>query len=120
VLYIGGQLATDGVRRSTDEQVAVARDELRACLPWLDFSTAELSTLRIDRAEPLQQAGLKPDQAFVGEADGFIQAWPTKLTLAPDLADRVLALLPPPVGGDAPDLSLPRPPPGQAPWERGS
>lgn len=116
VLYIGGQLATDGVERSVDEQIAVARRELDACLPWIRFEGASFSTLRIDRAEPLQGTGLKPDQAYAAASDGFIQAWPTKLTLAPDLADRVLALLPPPAGGTAPDLPLPRPPLGRSPW----
>ncbi len=116
VLYIGGQLATDGVNRSVDEQVTFARRELSDCLPWLNFADARFSTLRIDRAEPKQASGLKPDQAFVAEHQSFVQAWPTKLTLAPDLADRVLALLPPPQGGDVPRLSLPRPSLGRAPW----
>ena len=118
VLYLGGQLATDGVARDAEQQVGVARRELRACVPWLDFSDAGFSTLRIDRAEPLQAGGIKPDQAFVAEHDGFIQAWPTKLTLAPDLADRVLDLLPPPRRGALPELPLPRPVAGRCPWDR--
>lgn len=116
VLYIGGQLATDGIDRSVEEQIAEARRELAECLPWIRFDDASFSTLRIDRAEPLQGTGLKPDQAFAAASDGFIQAWPTKLTLAPDLADRVLALLPSPRGGSVPELPLPRPPLGRSPW----
>ncbi|MBM4204878.1 MAG: FAD-dependent oxidoreductase [Gammaproteobacteria bacterium] len=118
VLYVGGQIATDGVTRSTEEQIAFARRELAQCLPWLRFEDARFETLRIDRAEPQQASGLRPDQAFVTESDHFIQAWPTKLTLAPDLADRVLALLPPPVPQSSEVIRLPLPTPalGQSPW----
>jgi hypothetical protein len=52
--------------------------------------------VRIDRAEPKQKGLVKPDQAFAAVADGcanLIVAWPTKLTLAPDMADAVEAIL---------------------------
>ncbi|MCP5180967.1 MAG: FAD-dependent oxidoreductase [Pseudomonadales bacterium] len=118
VLYLGGQLASDGVARSNAEQIAIARQELVACLPWLDFGEVHIDTLRIDRAEPRQAAGLRPDQAFVHASGPLLQCWPTKLTLVPDLADRVLQQLPPAIGGDAPALSLPTPPFGAPPWTR--
>ncbi len=116
ILYLGGQLATSGVNRSVDEQIDFTRRELADCLPWIDTKDARISTLRIDRAEPLQTAGTRPDQAFVEQQGAWLQAWPTKLTLTPDLGDRVLALLPPPKGGEAPTLDLPKPALGRPPW----
>jgi glycine/D-amino acid oxidase-like deaminating enzyme len=91
--YLGGQLATDGVARSVDAQIASARALLGECLPWLDFSGARFDTLRIDRAEPHQPDGRRPDQAFAMRASNVLCCWPTKLSLVPDLADRVLELL---------------------------
>jgi glycerol-3-phosphate dehydrogenase len=91
--YLGGAIATDGIDRSEAEQIDHARRELERCAPWLDWQRAGFDTLRIDRAEPAQAGGLRPDQAFVSAAEGCLVCWPTKLSLAPDLADRVAAHL---------------------------
>lgn len=99
--YLGGAIATDGVERTRDAQIDFARSELAELTPWVDLSRAHFSTLRIDRAEPLQPRGGRPDEAFVHERGGVITAWPTKLSLAPHLGDRVLALLGSPDAGSA-------------------
>jgi glycine/D-amino acid oxidase-like deaminating enzyme len=96
--YLGGQIATDGVGMDRNALVAHARRELRACLPWRDWSRADIETLAIDRAEPLHSNGKRPDEAFAtgtGPGGRCIVVWPTKLSLAPDLGDRVLRLLAP-------------------------
>lgn len=98
VWYVGGLIAETGIERSDDAQIDYARSELAFCVPWLDWTGAEYATLDIDRAEPFQQTGLKPDEAFVQQKDNFMQCFPIKLTLAPDLGDRVLERLPPPSG----------------------
>jgi len=116
VLYLGGQLATSGVNRSVTEQIEYTRSELAECLPWFNIRESHIRTLRVDRAEPLQIAGIRPDQAFVEREGAWLQAWPTKLTLTPDLGDRVLELLPEPQRGSAPSLNLPRPAYGIPPW----
>jgi glycine/D-amino acid oxidase-like deaminating enzyme len=97
--YLGGQLASDGAARTADAQIAVARAELSRAVPWLDFGGARFDTLLIDRAEPRQRTGTRPDHAYVGRTGPALVCWPTKLSLVPDLADRVLAALPPPAGG---------------------
>lgn len=92
--YIGGQIAETGVARSETDQVAAAREELRACLPWIDLSSARFSTLRIDRAEAVADralAGRRPDGPVIAQCGGVIAAWPTKLAFAPALADDILA-----------------------------
>lgn len=89
VWYLGGQLAEEGVPRSEGEQIKAAQDEIKQLLPWLDLSKAQWSTARIDRAEPLQQEGHRPDTAFVQQQGKVITAWPTKLALSPMLAEEI-------------------------------
>jgi len=121
VWYLGGNLAeADGVARDAAAQTAFARQELRELLPWLAQDVLDWRTLRINRAEPAQGSLVRPDNAFLHTDDKLMVAWPTKLALAPDLADRVLreldnqgmqpqtrATLPP----------LPQPTVAPAPWQ---
>lgn len=120
VWYLGGDLAERGVDMNEQELIRAGRQELGELFPWLDFSTAEFSTLRIDRAEPRQQALVKPDNAWARRDRNITVAWPTKLTLAPDLGDRVLALLDDLEPGtvDALPEDVPRARPGLARWQR--
>lgn len=90
VWYLGGQLSEDGVKRSEVEQIQAAKDELQDLMPWLDLSQTHWSTLRIDRAEPRQADGKRPDTSFVDESDGVVTSWPTKMALAPKLAADVM------------------------------
>lgn len=94
VWYLGGDLAeSDGVARDEAAQIRAAQKELGELLPWLDLSAAEWRTLRVDRAEPAQSGLVRPDNAFLSEQGNLLVGWPTKLALAPDLADRVIAAL---------------------------
>ncbi|MEE4574318.1 FAD-dependent oxidoreductase [Pseudomonas alliivorans] len=94
VWYLGGDLAeADGVAREPEAQIAVARKELEALLPWVDLSQAQWATLRVDRAEPAQSGLVRPDNAFLDSQQRLMVGWPTKLALAPDFADRVLSVL---------------------------
>lgn len=93
-------------------------------MPWVTWDDAEFSTVSIDRAEPKQAAGLRPDEAFVQAAAGaggnVLVCWPTKLSLVPDLADKVAPLLAAPADCATPtgaEPTLPTPAMGRAPWE---
>jgi len=94
IWYMGGQLAEEGVKKSTDELITAARHELKALIPWLDITNMEFGVLEIDRAE-INLSGKKgtvsgrPDTFFFKEKDDVITAWPTKLALAPVLADEL-------------------------------
>lgn len=92
VWYLGGQLAEDGVDRSDEAQISVARHELAALLPWRPLDTAQWATLDIDRAEVKHPDGHRPDTFYVQQQRNIITAWPTKLALAPLLAQNVLDL----------------------------
>lgn len=91
VWYLGGELAEKGVTRSDAQQKDAARDTLKSLFPWLDFSQAELAILTVNRAEPHQDDLAKPDSAYARRDKNLILTWPTKLTLAPDLGDQVMA-----------------------------
>lgn len=94
VWYLGGELAeAEGVARDTAAQIQHARRELEQLLPWLDLSQSRWASLRIDRAEPAQSGLTRPDNAFLAEQGRLLVGWPTKLALAPDFSDRVLAAL---------------------------
>ncbi|MGH1372412.1 MAG: FAD-dependent oxidoreductase [Cellvibrionaceae bacterium] len=96
VWYLGGSLAEKGVNQSSTELILTAKHELQNLMPWLDLSNAQWATLNVDRAEPKQKNFVRPDKAFIGKAEhchNLAVAWPTKLTLAPNLANETLALL---------------------------
>lgn len=92
VWYLGGDLATNGVDLEPRQLIDRARAELAELLPWVDLGETQWRTLRLDRAEPRQSILLRPDSAFVGKVEGLdntLAAWPTKLTLTPNLADNI-------------------------------
>ncbi|NRH27900.1 FAD-dependent oxidoreductase [Pseudomonas sp. MS19] len=94
VWYMGGDIAeASGVARSPEEQIQAAQTEIASLLPWIDLSTAKWATFRVDRAEPAQSSLMRPDNAFLADEGTLIVGWPTKLALAPDFADRVMASL---------------------------
>ncbi|MGH8379588.1 NAD(P)/FAD-dependent oxidoreductase [Pseudomonas sp.] len=122
VWYLGGDLAeADGVAREPEAQIAVAKQEVSNLLPWIDLSQVRWATVRIDRAEPAQSGLVRPDNAFLAEQQRLLVGWPTKLALAPDFSDRVLANLerdgikP---GAQAALPELPRPPMALPVWEQ--
>ncbi|OAD23675.1 oxidoreductase, FAD-binding protein [Candidatus Thiomargarita nelsonii] len=93
IWYLGGGLATKGVDQTEPELIATAKEEVKALFSWIDFSQAQWGCLRINRAEPKQGDFMLPDSAYAKSCGNVIVAWPTKLTLSPDLANKVVELL---------------------------
>jgi len=114
------------VKRTREAQIEVARRELALTLPWIDWRQAEIDTLRIDRAEPRQHLGTKPDEACVVSCGNAMLCWPTKLSLVPDLGDQVLNAINPatpaanqnPASLNEPPSPVAQPPVAQPPWFR--
>lgn len=123
VWYLGGDLAETGVERTPQEQITAAAETLQQLLPWVVLDQPRWATFRVNRAEPRQSALTRPDSAFAAEASNLIVSWPTKLALAPDLADQVLRRLadqsirPDRNRLDDPPDDLPRPPLAEPLWE---
>ncbi len=116
VWYLGGQLASSGHGRDHDEQVRAALATLGTALPWLNVPQRRVSTLRIDRAEG-RNGALRPDDVHVERDGRTITCWPTKLTLAPEVARRVLEMLDAPQAGATAVPPLPLAEVGRAPWQ---
>lgn len=111
--HLGGSLAEEGVARSEQAQVEASRKLLTELLPWIDLAGCRFSCFRVDRAEPCQEDGHFADAPYVRQEGKFLVCWPVKLSLAPALGDKVLALLgieAPSISGQAPAGSGPRPP----------
>lgn len=94
VWYVGGAIAETGVTRSEPEQIEAAKQEVQACMPWVDFARSDLrwKTGHINRAEGLTASGSRPDVPVVvrGGAEGrVVIAWPTKLAFAPAMAEMI-------------------------------
>ena len=124
VWYLGGSLAEKGASQSSDELIRCAQRELSELLPWVDLSEAQWATLPVERAEPRQRNFARPDQAYAdwaGNCKNVIAAWPTKLTLAPNLSTQIVDLLSAkgikPRHSALPKLPLKTPGIAPAPWQ---
>jgi hypothetical protein len=94
IWYLGGQIAEEGVSRTAPEQIDIAKKELNSLFPWIDLSAADFTTFFINRAEPAQPHGKRPDTFYLESPhNNAIVAWPTKLALTPLLIDHFIAHL---------------------------
>lgn len=120
--YLGGELAEAGATLSSAAQLQKARHKLAELFPWCDLGKARWHSFPIDRAEAAQPDGKRPDQSSVLCAGNVLFCWPTKLTLAPNMANTVINLLAQqqvlPRSGDAAPLpGLRWPGIALAPWD---
>jgi hypothetical protein len=119
VWYLGGEIAESGIGRPAEQQIQKAQDLLQQLLPWIAVPKEDWHCFEIDRAEPAMNKALRPDDAVLTEAGPVLVAWPTKLTLAPSLADKVIAALPSPAPAadiDTSGITLPSAALGLARW----
>ncbi len=118
--YLGGELAEQGVSLGTEDQLDAARSLLVAYFPKLDLEGACWKTLRVDRAEPLQADGQRPKEPVWKSHQSVYVGWPSKLVMAPLLAQRLTTLFEKenflPQASTTPVLSWPRAEPGRIPW----
>lgn len=121
VWQIGGQVAEDGVALSPQALTEHAQRELLAVLPGLSLDGVEWSTYAVDRAEGATANGARPEGVQVLCAGNVTTGWPTKLALAPVLADEIALRIAAEASSSAfdptPFAAWPRPPVAQPPWE---
>jgi hypothetical protein len=122
VWQIGGQISEDGVQMDPETLIDRAQRELLDVLPGFDLAGTEWTTCRIDRAEGATLGGARPDSYRLLQEGNVLTAWPTKLVLAPQVAQAVSAALP--AAANAPLQPLldtlaawPRPTVAQPAWE---
>jgi hypothetical protein len=119
---VGGEIAE---RLAHEETPAAARKialaEIRRWLPGLDLTRSEIAIYRAVRAEGRTEALRRPSGVHASRvAPGLVVAWPTKLSMAPVLADEVFELVNPDLKGPGGYAEVPPwPVPGVAryPWE---
>ena len=122
IWQIGGEIAE---RLASEDDLQKARcsalSEVRRWLPGLELQRAEIATYRAVRAEARTTAIRRPSGVHASQvAPGMIVGWPTKLSMAPVLADEVFELvrlhLKEPGGYDGAP-SWPAPHLARYPWE---
>ncbi|MBI5365899.1 MAG: FAD-dependent oxidoreductase, partial [Planctomycetes bacterium] len=93
VWQVGGEPAERLAGEADDGRVrAAVAAELRRRLPGVVWSATEIAVYRAVRAEARRADARRPSGVQVARpAPGLVVAWPTKLALAPLLADEVLA-----------------------------
>lgn len=91
VWQVGGEIAERGVAMSGAELVALAKRELEDVIPGFDSKRFEFGTYLAPRAEMANQ-GKRPESFGVVMSGEVVSAWPTKLVLAPLLAESLCKL----------------------------
>ena len=94
IWQLGGQLAEEGVSMSCEQLIEHAIDELKAVIPEISLEKTEWMTYRVDRAERAIKGTGRPDSIQISQKQNVFLAWPTKLVLAPKLAEELIARLP--------------------------
>lgn len=122
VWYIGGNVAELGADMDEDQLIAFARKELEDVFPAIDWSNRQWATWQGDRAEPYDDSGQLPPGPHVHQRGNILIAWPTKLTFAPALADRIINWMKdkdiePARAKDVPPEDMPVPEVASYPWE---
>ena len=121
VWLLGGQLAEKSLDWSSEKLITASLKSLNKIFPGIDFGKLQWATFKVDRAEADTQHCKKPDDVFVDRENNVITAWPTKMVLAPRLAERILEKIDKP--SIQPDVSFqeledwPKPLIAPEPWE---
>lgn len=120
VWQLGGELAERWASTDGEDFFPALLEEIDRVLPGLDLSGTEVADYAAVRAEAANDEIRRPSGVQVSEIEpGFVLAWPTKLAMAPLLAEEVVELVAARAGeaGELP-VEWPRATLGVPPWER--
>lgn len=117
VWYLGGNVAEKGAKMTEDESLAFAKKEMKEIFPHIDWDKKEWASLEVDRAEPFDAAGHLPPGPYVQQIGKILIAWPTKMTFAPALADKIMEHIKIQPSSETAPPSLPIAEMGDYPWE---
>jgi len=97
------QVACEGIASDNPQFEDLAWRALSESLPGFDWPRVERSAYHANRVEYAAN-DTRSDGVQILEEGNAITAWPTKLVLAPRLAEEIVRRLPPPSGADAASL----------------
>lgn len=121
IWQVGGEVSEVGVNMERDELIAHVRKELSDALPALDQESLEWGTYRVDRAEQQMPGNKRPESFCVLHEGNTLTVWPTKLVLAPVVAEAVAGKVPSQRQLSESECETlaewPRPPIALPPWE---
>ena len=116
IWQVGGEIAEQlAHQENLDQGRRAAMHEVRRCLPGVDFSGVEIAIYPATRAEAKTAEQKRPSGVHISRvAPGIFVGWPTKLSMAPILAEEVFALvqaeLKQPAGYEEPSIPWATPP----------
>lgn len=88
--YIGGDVAELGVNLDDENIFSNALSLLAEIFPTINFSNRCYDVIRVCRAEALHPSQSRPSRpSIIDLSDDVCVGWPTKLTLAPVLAEQL-------------------------------
>lgn len=117
VWQLGGQIAENGVNMDRDTLITAAVEELKQVIPGIDLTGLQWGTYRIDRAEAQTSGNNRPDDVQISDNHNIYTVWPTKMALAPRVAQQMLKRLNPPANYPTPQLETPSVQIAPPPWE---
>lgn len=89
IWQIGGRIAEEGAVLNPRDLAERAHRELSSLLPNLDLSRVDWATYTVERAEAATTNGAAPKNIQVLCAGNVTSGWPTKMVLAPVLAQEI-------------------------------
>ena len=123
IWQVGGEIAEQlEYQKDLEDGRQAAMSEIHRGFPGLDLSGIEIATYRATRAEAKTKEQKRPSGVHVSRVGPrIVVGWPTKLSMAPILADEVFALvhaeLKQPGGYGEPLVPWPTPSVARYPWE---
>ena len=125
VWQIGGEVAERGVTMTPGETIAMAKSHVLQAMPTLDsaqLDELDFGTLDAPRFEGRTADGRRPKTPTLLVDGATLTGWPTKLALAPLLADQLTdhcaaSMSGPTRGCPTVPAEIPRPTPAAGPWE---
>jgi hypothetical protein len=120
VWYLGGAIAERAKEADPAEVYKSTKDAFKKYFPKLNLSDVEWATLPIDRVEGKSETdGWMPDTPTIHQINDIFYCWPTKLTFAPLLAQRLAEKITAKPSGIKTDWSfLPDAIIAKAPWDK--
>jgi hypothetical protein len=94
IWQIGGEAAEWGATASPAATIERAAEAVAVALPTLAMAGIEWATYEAPRAEQLTGDGGRPDTPAIVEEGCVLTGWPTKMALAPVLADAYAGKVP--------------------------